>query len=205
MRFSTQLVCAPHFFHGQYHGFDIHKKSIDWAKAHITRRHSNFSFQLVDLKNSYYNPHGKLDPETFVFPYDDNKFDFAFAVSVFTHMVPRTTRNYLEQISRVLKPEGRALLTFLILDKPQKTLRKLTCEILKEFLISLGSTGKWHHHDEYSIISPEKPEAMVAYQEKALPTMLEQYNLQTVKTYYGVWNGREEYLSFQDIMIVRKS
>jgi len=91
------------------------------------------------------------------------------------------------------------------LDKPQKTLCQLTCETLKELLISLGSTGKWHHHDEYSIISPEKPEAMVAYQKQALLSMLEQYNLQTVKTYYGAWNGREDYLSFQDIMIVQKS
>jgi hypothetical protein len=91
-----------------------------------------------------------------------------------------------------------------MLEYAQETLSELARKTLKDLLHSLGSVGKWHHYDGYSTVSPEKPEAMIAYQENAATAMLERCNLQKVKIYGGVWNRREEYLSFQDIIIVRK-
>src|ERR1019366_6571436 len=42
-----------------YEGIDITKKGIDWCGQKITPRFPNFHFQLIDVYNKYYNPHGK--------------------------------------------------------------------------------------------------------------------------------------------------
>ena len=203
-KFASQLIRLPYLFCGEYHGFDIHKKSIDWALTHITRHNKNFTFKFVDLQNSQYNLDGKLKAETISFPYESEKFDFVFAISVFTHLTPPVTSNYLEEISRVLKPKGKGLLTFFLLDDFPEALGGMVQKELKVFLRSLGVTGQWHHNDRYSIISPSKPEALIAYQRSAVKKMIDQSNLHLEKIYYGSWNRPKDFLSFQDIVIISK-
>jgi len=203
-RFASELIRVPHFFHGAYYGFDIHKRAINWANTNIAQCHKNCRFDLVDLKNTHYNPHGRLNAETFSFPYEKEKFDFIFAVSVFTHLLPKTTSNYLQQIHRVLKPDGTALLSFLILDGLQESLSSIAKKTLGDLILHLGSSDKWHHYEKYSVISPENPEAIIVYQEKAVIEMIEKSRLEVEEIYRGSWNQGEDYLSFQDVIIIRK-
>jgi SAM-dependent methyltransferase len=204
-RFASHLLGAPHFFQGEYYGFDIHPQAIDWANANIAARHPNVEFKCVDLSNTCYNPKGKLQAKSFSFPYPDNKFDFVFACSVFTHLLPPATRNYLGQIGRVLKPGGKALLTIFLLDGYPETLTETGQEVWKEFLKDLNCGPDWHHHDVYSVIHEDIPEALIAYQESAVKSMLHKDGGLTLeKIHHGGWTGRADHLSVQDIMIVRK-
>jgi cyclopropane fatty-acyl-phospholipid synthase-like methyltransferase len=70
----------------------------------------------VNLYNANYNPRGILDPTMFQFPTSGARFDVALAVSVFTHLLPETATHYIQELARVMKPGGRALLTFFLLN-----------------------------------------------------------------------------------------
>jgi len=59
---------------GSYEGFDIVRVGIEWANDHIGARFPNFHFAHVDVFNKHYNPKGKLDPDTFAFPYESGQF-----------------------------------------------------------------------------------------------------------------------------------
>ncbi len=118
-------------------------------------------FAHIDLRNSYYNPTGSIDPATFAFPYPDNHFDFVFSWSVFTHLVPEVTNNYLRQIRRVLKPGKKALLTCLLLDGYPESLRKDIIE--KRRLVGIVP-AKWDHRGPYSVLYADQLEKVIAYQ-----------------------------------------
>ncbi len=101
---------------GSYEGFDVVPAAIDWCQRTIAARHPNFRFTHVDIRNQSYNPQGAIEPAEFVFPYPDEDVDFAFLISVFTHMLPEDMERYLREIQRVLRPGGRCLMTFFLLN-----------------------------------------------------------------------------------------
>ena len=75
------------------YGVDINKQMIEWNSAHIR----NVSFSINE-----YNP-----PTNF----DDNYFDFVFALSVFTHIQYEFQSKWLKEIHRVIKDDGVFLFT----------------------------------------------------------------------------------------------
>lgn len=180
---------------GSYYGFDIDKRGVEWCQEHLTKAHSNFHFEHVDLFNKYYNPKGQLSPYKFRFPYADQTFDFVFATSVFTHLLSIDTQHYLEEIYRVLKPGGRALVTFFLLDEiAQQNIHsgKAACDLQ-------------YKADEYSYYSHKNvPEAEIGYLEDWIRLAINQAGLKTKKIYYGGWSGRENHLSYQDILLLEK-
>lgn len=103
-----------------YEGFDAAKKPVEWAQSVITQKFPNFHFRTADTFNKRYNPLGKTGASELIFPYEDNKFDFAFAGSLYTHMVPEEITNFVTETKRVLKPGGKTLATFCLLN--EKTL-----------------------------------------------------------------------------------
>ena len=100
-----------------YEGFDAAKKPVEWAQSVITRKFPNFHFRTADTFNKRYNPLGKTGASELIFPYDDNKFDFAFAGSLYTHMLPEEVANFVEETNRVLKPGGTTFATFCLLNE----------------------------------------------------------------------------------------
>ena len=110
---------------GSYEGFDISGDAIEWCQKNIAARFPNFKFQLTDVYNSEYNPRGKRKAEDYRFPYPDRSFDFTFVTSVFTHMLPHDLGRYTWEIARTLKPRGRAVITFFILNEESERLTKM--------------------------------------------------------------------------------
>lgn len=100
---------------GGYDGIDITHAAIDWCRS-AYGAYPNFRFHLADLKSARYNTGGASLASTYRFPFEDKTFDVVFLGSVFTHMLPVETANYLREIGRVLKPGGRCLSTFFLLD-----------------------------------------------------------------------------------------
>ena len=66
-------------------------------------------FAHADIANALYNPGGSVRASDYRFPYEDASFDFAFAISVFTHLVQDDAANYIAEAARVLASGGRLL------------------------------------------------------------------------------------------------
>ncbi|HMD87201.1 MAG TPA: class I SAM-dependent methyltransferase [Terriglobia bacterium] len=102
---------------GSYEGFDITASGIRWLRKYVTVKFPRFRFRLAGgMYSGLYNPSGGRDSSSYDFPYQQGTFDFAIAVSVFTHMAPPGVRHYLAETARTLKPRGRLLCTTYLLD-----------------------------------------------------------------------------------------
>ncbi len=180
---------------GRYEGFDIVPDGIDWCAAHITPRFPNFRFTHVPVYNKHYNPAGTVRAASFVFPYADKSFDFAFLTSVFTHMLPGDLENYVQQLSRVLRPGGRCLATFFLINE----------EARRGIAEERASFHFVRQADGHSIADPADPEAAVAYDEAAVRSLLQRHELWVQDpVHFGSWSGRIPHVSFQDILVAVK-
>ncbi|HUH99408.1 MAG TPA: class I SAM-dependent methyltransferase [Nitrososphaerales archaeon] len=101
----------------EYQGFDASPKPVEWCQKAITPRFPNFKFRVTDTFSQRYNPSGHAIASKLSFPYEDDKFTFAFAGSVFTHMLPEEIPNFIAETSRVLRPGGVTLATFTLLNE----------------------------------------------------------------------------------------
>jgi SAM-dependent methyltransferase len=181
---------------GSYAGFDIVRVGITWAQKHISSRFPTFSFSHADVFNKHYNPKGKLSPTSFRFPYDDATFDFVFLKSVFTHLLPESIQHYLQEIGRVMKPTGTCLAT-LFLVNPESS------ELISSGQSSLNLVP---YAKDCWVVDAKFPETAVGISQ---PAFLEWcwYSGLTAQLpiHYGSWCGRPEYLSYQDIVVLKPS
>ena len=173
---------------GTYDGFDVNRGGIGWCRRRYAR-HKNFHFQVADLYNRRYNPRGAHAAAEYRFPYDDATFDLAIATSVLTHLLEAEAAHYLDEIKRVLKPEGRALVTFFLLNDESRAL----IEEGKSALAFLDPD------DHVSVLDADLPEEAVAYDEQ---WVRERLDVADVK--WGSWCGREEFTSFQDLVVAAR-
>lgn len=179
---------------GVYEGFDIVKQYINWCSQNISPKYSNFHFQLADIYNKAYNPKGEIAALEYKFPFESESFDFVFATSVFTHILPQDTEHYLSEISRVLRSGGRCLITFFILNESVE-LQKGRKQV--DFRYDMGV---------YRTDNDKEPESAVAYEEQCVRVLFDKVGLKVRDPiYYGSWSGRTVFLSSQDIVIAHKS
>lgn len=139
----------------RYEGFDIMEEMIQWCQQQITPLFPNFRFTYTPLFNSSYKPDTSLPTAaSFKFPYTDQSFDFVFAHSVFTHLQPNDTENYMREVQRVLRPGGISYLTwFLFEDDLLSSPKSMVTEM------HLDSSGNFAVHN------PDMPDNAVAYRE----------------------------------------
>ena len=77
----------------RYFGTDIDTEAIAWAQTHLTFA----SFET----------NGGQPPSRF----EDSQFDFAYSISVFTHLDEHHYRQWMSEMHRLLKPGGYLLMT----------------------------------------------------------------------------------------------
>ena len=177
---------------GSYEGFDIVRTGTDWAREHISSRYPKFGFQHADVWNSHYNPNSLVRPEEFTFPYNAEQFDFAFAKSVFTHMLPASVQRYLHETRRVLKGSGTAVVScFLINDESIRLL-----ETRKSAMRLVCDHDKW-------VADRQFPETAVGLPEHDFQQWCALAGLEFAQVDYGSWCGRSEYVTFQDLVVLR--
>ncbi len=178
---------------GSYDGFDVDRDAIGWCRRRY-RRHHNARFQVADLFNARYNPNGAHRADEYRFPYEDAQFDLAFATSVFTHLLPDTADHYIAEASRTLKLGGRFFITCFLLNDVSRA------------LIADGRAGlPFIDADEHvALVDEEIPEEAVAYSEEFLFDALLRHGLTLTHVHPGSWCGRDEHISFQDIVIAER-
>lgn len=179
---------------GAYEGFDIVPTGIQWCQRHITPRFPHFRFTLVELENDLYTSSGQTAAH-FRFPYQDEQFDFAFLTSVFTHMQPDEVANYLQEIGRVLKPGGRCLATFFLLDETSIDLMQQH----KGFQFP-------YSYDGYRLLDDQVKNANIAFERPYLTRLVGEAGLTEAHFLPGFWCGRPktESYDFQDMLILQK-
>ena len=180
---------------GAYEGFDIVSAGITWCRRRITPCFPNFRFRVADINNAAYNPGGSHTPDAYRFSYPNAAFDFTFLTSVFTHLLPPAVDNYLSEVARTLKPGGRALITFCLLNPQSRA------------CIESGSSNLdfRHTHGCCRIVDSRAPEAAVAYDEAYVRSLYLAYGLDIAEPiHYGSWCGRRDFLDYQDIVIAVK-
>ncbi len=74
-------------------GSDLNPETIAWCKANIPKVHFTTNH---------------LDPPL---PFDAGQFDFLYAISILTHLSEQRHQDWLQEIHRVLAPDGIALIT----------------------------------------------------------------------------------------------
>lgn len=74
-------------------GTDYNIKTISWCKDHL--------HQIQFAKNDLMPP----------LPFEANSFDFVYGISIFTHLSAAAHEAWLNELSRVLKPQGLIVLT----------------------------------------------------------------------------------------------
>lgn len=203
-------MAAPltqHLNEGSYEGFDVTPRAIRWASGNITSRHPSFRFQLADIHNAMYNPEGTQTGASFHFPYPDDSFDVSFAISLYTHLRPLETRNYLAETERVMRPGGRTLNTFFLLnDESLRLLERRTPVRGGDGPIDLSWEGVDEDGWRYRSPKPEAPEHLLALHENDIRRMYDEVGLEIEEIRYGHWCGRPASSDEigQDLVFARK-
>jgi SAM-dependent methyltransferase len=188
----TTYMTSP----GRYEGFDIAPAAIDWCSEQIAPRYPNFHFQLADVYNRKYNPAGAVQARHYTFPYEDEQFDFVFATSVFTHMLPDDVERYFSEIARVIRRGGRSLVTFYLLnDESLRLIGQGRNQV--RFEQDLGT-----HHVTSKDIPGGKVALRTAYREDFVRGLYERAGLRIREPIqFGSWAGRSKFLSHNDVIV----
>lgn len=180
---------------GSYAGFDVGRGMVGWCRRNITPRHPEFEFAWAPIHNSKYNPFGTISAAEFRFPYPDESFDFAFATSLFTHLVRDEARHYLGETARVLKPGGSCLLTFFL----------LTPEAEAEIEAGRAAFDFTHPVDGGATTDPRQPEEAVAFRLDEARKMLTDAGLEIEEPiHHGTWANAPSAPSMQDLVVAKR-
>ncbi len=175
---------------GTYDGFDVVRRGVAWCKRHITRNHPNFRFHHVKVRNTEYRGSG-ASASAFRFPFGDASFNFAFATSLFTHLVLEETTQYLRESARVLAPGGRLVATFFLLNDHAR-----------------GVLPRLDAHYRFPIDQPplrladaDNPAVGVAIDETTLGELIRGAGFSRYDIHYGQWAERPDGVTFQDLVL----
>lgn len=115
-RVARKLAVAAAPTPKRYVGVDLHAGMIAWASKNLAPRLPGFTFIHQDVFNAGFNPNPTA-PHTAAFPVKDKSVSLLLALSVFTHLLQAQVEPYLDEVRRVLRPDGVMVATFFLFDK----------------------------------------------------------------------------------------
>lgn len=178
---------------GSYDGFDTSREYIEWCTRNLPLDLTRFRFRHFDIQSSHYNESGAIAAEAFPFPWPDDSFSLAIAVSLFTHLSAAAATNYLHEMARTLKPNGRLFASFFVLDEQSRHLAESdTTDPRFTARFDVGMIG-----------DPANPEAAVAFNAEWLAEALASAGLVFDAFYPGRWRHLPV-MSHQDIVVAHK-
>lgn len=101
-------------------GYDITYLGLDIQRAcesifHAKVNSPKFKFSLLNIHNIYYNPMGRKRILDAKLPLEDSWADLVICHSLFTHLGKlANAEHYMQEICRVLKPNGFLWITFFV-------------------------------------------------------------------------------------------
>ena len=115
-RIARRLALAAAPMPKRYVGIDLHAGMIAWDNKKLAPRLPGFTFIHQDVFNPGFNPDPAL-PRTAPFPADPGSVSLLLALSVFTHLTQEQSVSYLDEVARVLRPDGVLLASFFLFEK----------------------------------------------------------------------------------------
>lgn len=189
---------------GKYIGMDVRKKEIDFCRQNF--RSPNYEFIHFDVHNARYASAQNSTNKSWSL--ESNSVDFLTALSVWTHMNEKDATFYLAEVSRVLKDDGKAIITFFYMDKHyEASLPKRKKE-----------TGRFHSTKQENWIFDRKaydspqwftpkwtkvPEDAIGVTETGFNELLKNSGLKVSDYYPGNWKEIPG-LYFQDVFVLEK-
>lgn len=177
---------------GRYHGFDTWAKGIDWARKNISAVYPTFQFERLGAARWSKDP-GYLGESAFELSLAAGSCDAVVAASLFTHLRFAAALHYLKEFARVLKPSGRAYITFFILDDEARQ------QLGKQPMTEDRFGAVFNHPDYFDMY----------FTEEAIAELLTSSGLDAVIKRYGYWRGNStgnrRRIGYQDLLILRRT
>lgn len=187
---------------GSYDGFEISHDKVDWLQRTFTPAWPAFRFAWADVRNTHYNPGGRTAAAEYEFPYEDDSFDLVLAPSVFTHMLPDAAANYLRETARVMRPGGRCLFSFFLLDNYRPGHPRPHGFGRPDFDLDhrIEAAG-----EDFALAFPDDPERMTGYRLELIERLAGRAGLERAgEPLPGLWSGTElHWIAAQDLVVLR--
>ena len=189
---------------GRYTGIDVIHKEIAFCRQHYVDPW--FQFQHLNLNNAFYT----MEQGSTHIPWDiaDASQDLVTALSVWTHLNEADATFYFKEINRVLKPGGKAIITFFLLDDTYYdgiTNRQdapgryhMTPQTKWIFDQPINNSQNWFSPGWVAI-----PENAVGVQMNGLEQLVDQTQLRIHAIHPGNWKEQPG-VFFQDIVTLEK-
>lgn len=188
---------------GSYVGVDIVPGLIDFCRRHISQQYPNFHFLTLLQSNTSYD-HCRDGITADIAEITDAapaaSTDLCIATSLFTHLDASEAAKNLAAINHFLAPNGRAFITLFLLDAATwPMIRRQPAGGMTHFRFA-------HRIDKRGVYveRAEEPRYAVAFEFSFLADLLAAAGLYVERVLYGAWPGRPHWVSFQDILVLRK-
>jgi SAM-dependent methyltransferase len=179
---------------GTYVGLDVVREGVLWCQERYAP-FPNFRFEVADIHSSHYNPTGGLSPSNYRLPYPDADFDLVFLASVFTHMLPPEVANYTREISRVLKPGGRCVASYFLIN--EETVARLERGEAQFDFVTASENCR--------VLDAKNQSRAVALDEHWVRRQWNASGMNVVEMTFGFWAGCRDLLgALQDVIITVK-
>ena len=179
---------------GQYYGFDVNSKYINYCKQRWKEYDGHFIH--ADIQHDEYNPNGAFDIMDYKFEYPDNSFDIAASIAVFNHFETRWVFRYIAEMTRVLKPKGILIATFLILNS--LSMQNIEASSSTGFHFEYKSLDSWHKFKDRRLVNVAIPESGLRQQCIKCKLMIKE------PIRYGEWCGSSLAITGHDVLIAIK-
>lgn len=190
---------------GTYTGIDVMADDINFCKENF--KLGNYHFIHFDVANPTYasTQSKQLKP----WPIEDWSKDLVTALSVWTHLSETDARFYMNEVRRVLKQDGKAIITFFCLDEeyeqslPNRSNSKGRFHNTNQndwiFNVSAYNSANW-----FTVSQASTPENAIGVTLKGIEDMLKSSGLKIEKYYPGNWKEKPG-VFFQDIFVLVKA
>ena len=190
---------------GRYTGIDVVKEDVDFCRGHYPS--PAFEFIHFDTTNAFYAPERGSARNTW--PVKSDSIDLTTALSVWTHLGEDDAVFYFNEISRVLKPNGKAIVTFFLLDETYRNSLETRSDQAGRFhqtsqdlwIFDQPSYGSdmWFHPEWAKI-----PENAIGVNEAGLERLLKNSGLKLIDHHQGNWKEVPG-VFFQDVLVFQKT
>ena len=172
---------------GQYTGYDTWKEGIDWATNNISSDCPNAHFKVLGSANeNVYDAATAYDLDL-----ELGSHDACVATSLFTHLRKPAAEHYFSEISRILRPGGRACITYLA---------------DKQSFHRLWNGPGWEE-DEYAIHLVKEMNEDTFVAEPQIVAMAERHGMRVFEKHYGFWRGEKYFFpgaEYQDVFLFER-
>jgi SAM-dependent methyltransferase len=189
---------------GRYTGIDVMRADVEFCRRHYPA--DTHEFVHFDVSNPMYAPAQASANQAW--PLDADAFDMVTAVSVWTHLNETDAVFYLSEVARVLRPGGKAVITFFILDetyrrslpRPAGVRGRFHMTRQKSWIFDQPSYGSdaWFHPAWVEV-----PENAIGVTEAGLERLQKASGLTLLELHTGNWKEQPG-VFFQDVLVFRK-